>query len=340
MKKFNLIPLILGTILIICGAFIFGFAMGEADWNIKNLSTVKYETNTYEINDDFTSLRINGNTADIHLLPAKDGKCNVVVHEEENNKHNVSVKAGVLCVEPTSKDTIRLGINLDFPKITVYLPEDSYGNLEIKNTTGNVLVDSGLKFDNVNISLSTGDINVANITCTSLSSKGTTGDTNISNVIVSDKMYIERSTGEISLYGVRCDKGLSVATNTGQITLSDIECGDKISINVNTGNVSVTDTTCVALYSEGTTGDINIENVIVSGKMSIERKSGDVKFESSDAFEMFILTDSGDVEGSLISDKVFIVNTDTGRIKVPNTASGGRCEITTDTGDIEISIVN
>ena len=51
-----------------------------------------------------------------------------------------------------------------------------------------------------------------------------------------------------------------------------------------------------------------------------------------------ITTDTGNVKGSLLSEKVFIVSTDTGKKQVPNTITGGRCEITTDTGDIIISI--
>ena len=49
-------------------------------------------------------------------------------------------------------------------------------------------------------------------------------------------------------------------------------------------------------------------------------------------------TYTGDVEGSVLTDKVFIVRTDTGRIDVPKSITGGRCEITTETGNIKISV--
>ena len=70
----------------------------------------------------------------------------------------------------------------------------------------------------------------------------------------------------------------------------------------------------------------------------IKRSTGDVKFDGSDAAEIFIKTDTGDVTGSLLTDKVFITQTDTGNIDVPKTVNGGRCEISTDTGDIKISV--
>ena len=40
----------------------------------------------------------------------------------------------------------------------------------------------------------------------------------------------------------------------------------------------------------------------------------------------------------LFSDKIFFASTDTGSVNVPKTTTGGRCEITTDTGDIDIVV--
>ena len=57
-----------------------------------------------------------------------------------------------------------------------------------------------------------------------------------------------------------------------------------------------------------------------------------------DGGQILIKTDTGKVSGSLLSDKVFIIETDTGRKDYPKTTTGGKCEITTDTGDIIITI--
>ena len=81
-----------------------------------------------------------------------------------------------------------------------------------------------------------------------------------------------------------------------------------------------------------------MDNVIAAEKLSIERSTGDVKFDGSDATEIYVKTDTGDVTGSLLTDKVFITQTDTGDVDVPKTTTGCRCEIITDTGDIRIKI--
>ena len=95
---------------------------------------------------------------------------------------------------------------------------------------------------------------------------------------------------------------------------------------------------CKNLSSEGDTGDIYLTNVIVKDKLSLERDTGDVRFDSSDAGEIFIETDTGDVVGSLLTDKVFFPHSDTGKVKLPKTTEGGKCEISTDTGNINIEI--
>ena len=57
-----------------------------------------------------------------------------------------------------------------------------------------------------------------------------------------------------------------------------------------------------------------------------------------DGFNIVIKTDTGDVKGSFASPKNVIASSDTGSVRVPSDHSGERCEITTDTGDIRITI--
>ena len=51
-----------------------------------------------------------------------------------------------------------------------------------------------------------------------------------------------------------------------------------------------------------------------------------------------VYVSTGDVTGTLLSDKIFFAETTTGDVSVPKLTSGGKCEISTTAGDIEISI--
>ena len=47
---------------------------------------------------------------------------------------------------------------------------------------------------------------------------------------------------------------------------------------------------------------------------------------------------TGDIKGSFLTNKIFIAKTNTGDIEVPKTSAGGRCELSTNTGDIKVRI--
>ena len=103
-------------------------------------------------------------------------------------------------------------------------------------------------------------------------------------------------------------------------------------------SLNIVNTNCVNLISKGNTGDIFLKNVIATEKFLLESDTGNIEFEASDAHDIFIKTDTGDVKGSFITDKVIFAESNTGNIDVPKITSDEKCEIITDTGDIKITI--
>ena len=85
-------------------------------------------------------------------------------------------------------------------------------------------------------------------------------------------------------------------------------------------------------------GKILLNRVIASGSLTVRRSTGDVIFDRCDAASLSVTTDTGDVTGTLLTEKTFIPDSETGKIDVPKNTSGGICEITTDTGDIRLKI--
>ncbi len=148
---------------------------------------------------------------------------------------------------------------------------------------------------------------------------------------------VKTSTGKINVENISAET-FDFSVSTGGITLSDVRCSGDVNIGVTTGKVDLSNVKCKNFTSKGSTGNISLAGVLVAEKLSVTRSTGNVKFDGSDATEIFVRTDTGDVTGSLLTDKVFIVHTDTGRIDVPDTASGGKCEVATDTGNIKLAI--
>ena len=259
MRKTTKIWLVIAAILVVVGCMMFGGVMAVLGWDFVKLSTDKYETNKYEIEEDFNAISMNTDTADITFVPSEDAKCKVVCYEQENATHSVAVKDNTLVIETIDSRTWYeyVGINFGTPEITVYLPKKVYTSLSINE-------------------------------------------------------------------------------DTGDITVSDMTCLGDITLNVSTGETTLTNVECKNLISSGSTGYVFLNHVIATEKFSIKRNTGDVRFDGSDATEIFVETSTGDINGTLLSEKVFIAQTDTGKIRVPKTVTGGRCELTTDTGDIKI----
>lgn len=283
MCKSTKIWLIAASLLIVIGFIMFAATMTVHNWDFTQLSTQKYQTNTYQLKEVFSEITIKTDTADIVFAAAEDGVAKVVCHEMENGKHSVSVQDGTLSIllEDHREWYEYIGIHIGNPRITVYIPQ-------------------GFQFTSIKVKASTGGIYAEDLSTDSL----------------------------------------ELSVSTGQIKVSDVTCKNNVAIHVSTGKADITGLKCANLISTGDTGDITLRNVIASEKLSIERDTGDVRFEDCDAAEIIVETDTGDVQGTLLTGKEFIVESDTGSVNVPKNTTGGKCRISTDTGDIKISISN
>ncbi len=322
MKKSTKIWLIVAAALVSVGLVLFVGMMTVLGWDFTELSTVKYETNEHEISETYQNISVVTDTADVVFIPCEGERTSVICHESVKETHTVEVRDGTLFIERTDTrkwyDYINIGINFDSPKITVYLPRGAYAALTLKGSTSDVDISDAFGFASVNIEVSTGDV-----TC---------------SASVTGVMKIKASTGDIKVGDLTAGE-LSLSVSTGNISASAITVESHMTVSVSTGKSHLTDVACKNFTTTGNTGDITMTNVVVAEKMSVTRSTGDVKLDGCDAGEIRVVTDTGDVEGSLLTDKVFITKTDTGRVSVPNSVTGGRCEITTDTGNIRISIV-
>ena len=318
MSKSVKIWLIIAASLTLIGAIIFSGVMMALNWDFSKISTVKYETNGYEFDDVVCkNIKVITNTADISFVPSTYLK--VVCYEETKAKHLVTLQGDTLIIEAKNKKWYdHIGINFASPKITVYIPSGEYGALTVNGDTSDTEIPKEFKFESIDISQSTGDVK-----CLASAS----GD-----------IKIKTSTGDIKVENITA-ASLNLTVSTGNINATKIECIGDLSVEVTTGKVKLENIRCSNLISTGDTGDITLTNVITDKSIDIERTTGDVKFDGCDAGELIIITDTGNVKGTLLSDKIFITESDTGSIKVPETVSGGKCKVTTDTGDIKIEIM-
>ena len=311
--------LIVATSLLLIGCILFIGVMAMLKWDFSKLSTTKFEANTHIVSESFNEIFLITDTADIDFHCSENEQCKIICFEEEKSKHSISVDNNKLSIHISDEQKWydHIGINFNTPQITVYLPAGSYGDLMIKGSTGDLKIDDGFSFTNISVTKSTGDVACYASATDTINIKTSTGDITVDN-ITSDCVDLSVTTGKINAKSVNCNNAFNVKVNTGKSNIVDSECG--------------------RFVSTGSTGDITIDNLIVSQDLSIKRNTGDITFNRTDALELFFKTSTGDIKGTLLSDKTFITNTNTGKIDIPNNTSGGKCEVHTDTGDIIINI--
>ncbi len=314
--------IIAAAVLLVLGLLLCGVSYRLIGFDFGKLSTVRYTVKTYEVAETFRNIRIDADTGKIALVPSRDGTCSVVCHEEENAPHRVEVQGDTLTIERKDQHTwkfMNIGLITESPEITVYLSDNEYKALAIEAGTGDVNIPGAFRFGRISVTLDTGDAHCL---------ASAEGD-----------ISIQTDTGEITVSDLSA-AGMWLASDTGRIDVSNVSVKGDIELKENTGKVTMENVTCRNLSSNGDTGRLVMTNTVASGVFNLERSTGDIKLNGCDAETICIKTDTGDVSGRLLSDKVFLTETDTGKVDVPKSITGGRCEITTDSGDITVEVSN
>ena len=299
MNRSAKIWLLAGTCLILAGCILLGGVLMANNFQWGALSTVKFETNKSELSQTFQNILIVTDTADIEFLPSDTTAGKVVCRELKKVRHTVAVQNGTLTVQVNDSRKWYEHIGIQF-----HTPK-------------------------ITLYLPKGEYG-------ELSIQSSTGNATIPADFQFGSMDISLSTGHITNHA-STSGDLHLKTDTGNIRVENISA-NAIALHISTGNTTLTDITCKSLSSEGDTGNITLTNITATKKFSIERTTGDIKLMRCDAAEIIMTTDTGNISGNLLTNKIFITKTDTGNIDVPACTTGGTCQITTSTGNIKIHI--
>lgn len=282
MSKSKAAWLIIATSLIIVGLTMFIVVMSINGWDFKKLSTIDFETNTHNVNEEFSNISLKTSTADVSFAVSEDGKCKVVCYEQEKVYHFVKVVNDTLTINVVDdrKWYEHIGIAIGSPKITVYLPKEDYVSaMKVKTSTGDIRL-KDMSVDLIDFSTSTGDINVSDVECeSSIRFCVSTGDINITD-IKCEKLISEGDTGDISLKNVIVADSISIETDTGDVKFNRCDAG-KISVETDTGDITGTLLSEKIFFVETDTGKVNFPKTNTGGRCQLETDTGDIKISIS-----------------------------------------------------------
>lgn len=310
--------IILAAVCMAAGLLISFVALAALDFNFFELGTMEPVTNTYALTEDFSNIRVWGAECDVRLLPAEDGACTVLCHETDRITHTAKVENDTLMIKRT--DDRRWYEHIGFMwnywgpiEVIIYLPERAYQELSVRTVSGEVEIPQDFSFAQAEIDATSGDIRLM---------AAVRGDLSIQSV-----------SGSIQVNGTN-PENLTVRSTSGDVTVDSAEVGEAFACKTISGQQRVSHVTCQSATVNSTSGDAVYADVIASENIHMEAVSGDLELSRCDADTLWLKTVSGNVTGSLCTKKRFITNTVSGSIRVPDSAAGGKCEVTTISGDI------
>ncbi len=271
---------------------------GVISFNAIRLKANEVE-NTYTINEEYQGVYIDVTTSDVNIYLSDTNENKVICIENNKISFNTKVENNILTInEKDERKFYDKLFSISSLEINLYLSNATLEILNITLSTGDINIAPGFNINNANIKTTTGDIEIeSNIT---------------------DNLEIKNSNGDIEIE--KCDNlgDVDIITKTGDIDFENVNC-KSLDVQINTGKTT-------------------LSNVLVTNDLRIEGTTGDVYLNKIDAENIYITLSTGDVIGSILSNKIFNAHSDTGNVVVPLIKEGGECNISTSTGEIIITI--
>ncbi len=254
------------------------------------------ENKSIKINEVTKEIVVDCDIYNINLYLSKEN----VIYFDEYKKIKIDIKEeneSIYIKEIDNRNIFEtLFNNFNRPSIDIYLTNDMISSLDINVSTGDIKVNKGFNFDNIKVKNSTGNILLSCNVDNKLEVENRTGNIIINNSTILGNTIINSKTGKIDVY------------------------------NVNTASIKI----------ETKTGNTKLLNTIINNSIYLTASTGNVILEDVDAGDIYVKVTTGNIEGTLLSEKIFSVESSTGKINVPESYTGGRCKLITSTGNINI----
>ncbi len=318
MKTAKITAIIIAFAAIILGVFLCFSALFSMKFDFNQLNTITYTQKTYNIEEDFTKISIDGAECDIRLIPSDDDRTTIQCSESDKIYHNVKVENDTLKIIriDSRKWFEHFGIYWAKMEISVHLPKDEYDELYAKTLSGNIDIPENFKFAEANVVSTSGDVNFSAEAANKIEIQSVSGDIHATN-ISADELKIQATSGDIELLNAKIQKNITLKTVSGEIEAEKI--------------------TCHELTANSTSGTADFEDLIAENEIKITTVSGGIYLENSDGETLKLKSTSGNIYGKLRSGKNFYTDTVSGSVNVPR-SDGGHCDISTISGNIHMEI--
>lgn len=239
---------------------------------IKGEDNRKWYERMFDFGDDDVVLSLS--TTQYESLSIKGSTGNIVISEGlAFAKGEIAVSTADVKIE-SSLGNLTVSISTgDFS-----MKNTALESLNIKGTTGDIILKNIDVSKGAAIELTTGDISLENINMGgALGIVGSTSDLEMKNV-KAQSLNAKLSTGEMELEGVVIDGEMKLKTSTGDMELEGCDASS-LKIESSSGDVSGVLLTSKIFYATSSTGDISVPKSTQGGLCEVVTSSGDIEFK-------------------------------------------------------------
>lgn len=225
------------------------------------------------------NLYVESTSADIHFWVDDNLDSIKVVYNTDEDGH-LEVKENnntTSIVEKINNKFFKIDFENGDPTISIYLPSNYYNEIEVKSISGDVETYSDLKLPKLTISSAAGDISLM--------------DAKIESTIKIDTISGQTTSQNIT------SKNIDFNLKSGDLESYYLEAED-IKITGISGDINIDTIDAYRFDIKSTSSEIDIYNMDVTRRASINNVSGDIDIatkDNSDNYQFNIKTISGDI---------------------------------------------
>ncbi|MBR4580386.1 MAG: DUF4097 family beta strand repeat protein [Lachnospiraceae bacterium] len=342
MKKAKKITIFVAIGMVVLGVGMAFVAMAAGGFDInKIIQTTTYTERVFDLPEDYSDISLQIRSQNLEILKSEDNVTHFICYEADDEIFTAEIKDDTLVVENKEKETKGLHFVLGgtIESARLYLPKEQYESLNIRVSSGGMKFSSAFTFEDVDIDLGSGAIDVSKITAEDINAHTNSGSLTLADVKAKSASF-DTGSGAIKANNTDIDTMLDLHTSSGSITCDSVTC-DNAKMKTGSGKIELVNTDCgTNLEIHTSSGSIILNDVVAQADFNAKTGSGKIELTSCDGANMDLHTGSGSIKGSLKTPKMFEAKSGSGSVDVPgDDSNGGKCLIKTGSGSIDITII-
>lgn len=228
------------------------------------------------VEEPFSSITVDAQACNVHLVPSSDGTCQVEYPIGDQLECSVSVQQDTLRVVFRDHRAWYNGVSSSLTplELTLYLPQSQYEQLTLDSVSGSITVPEDFSFSQAQVSTTSGALKFYAPVSGNLTLESVSGTLDVTNV-APQSLSLSSTSGSIHASHVVVMETWDIDSVSGQVTLTDCDASALV-INTVSGAVNASLRSGKSFSTQTVSGDVEVPSDSSGGSCNISTISGDI----------------------------------------------------------------